>query len=254
MSVKVTVRFYAELNFFLPAEKRKQDIAVDVSQGTTAKKLIEDLGIPHTEVDLVLADGCSVSFSYRVRQADRISVYPVFETFDVQTVSRVRPRPLRRTRFVLDVHLGRLAVTLRMLGFDTLYSTSCGDEELARIAESENRILLARDGQLLKRNAVSHGYYVSSRQSMGQVGEVLKRFQLESSIHPFSRCIKCNAAFEPVSIDLVRGKVPPIVHENYRQFWQCPVCKRVYWHGSHWQQMQKRLNALIDRSPGGAIF
>ncbi len=245
MSVTVTVRFYEELNFFLPADKRKRDMAVGVSQGTTAKKLIEDLGVPHTEVDLVLADGRSVSFSYRVREGDRISVYPVFETFDVQAVSRVRPEPLRQSRFILDVHLGRLAVALRMLGFDTLYSNSCEDEELARIAESEHRILLTRDRELLKRKAVSHGCYVRSRKTFEQLGEVVRRFQLEGSVHPFNRCLKCNTAVETVSRDLVQNKVPPVVYETYRQFRRCPACERVYWRGSHWRHMQERMNALF---------
>jgi len=116
-----SIRFYEELNDFLPLERRKVDFSHEFQRRASIKDLIEALGVPHTEVDLILVNGASVDFSYIVRDGDRISVYPMFEAFDIQTVSRVRPQPLRVIRFVLDVHLGKLARYLRLLGFDTLY-------------------------------------------------------------------------------------------------------------------------------------
>src|SRR5919198_1954029 len=148
-------RFYAELNDFLPPEKRDGDFACPLHGEETVKELIESIGVPHTEVDLVLVNGQPVDFSYRVQDGDRVSVYPVFEAFDVSHVTRVRTQPLRRTRFILDRHLGRLAAYLEMLGFDTLYRTGYRDEELARIASDERRILLTKDHGLLKRSAVT---------------------------------------------------------------------------------------------------
>jgi len=116
-----SIRFYEELNDFLPLERRKVDFSHEFQRRASIKDLIEALGVPHTEVDLILVNGASVDFSYIVRDGDRISVYPMFEAFDIQMVSRVRPQPLRVIRFVLDVHLGKLARYLRLLGFDTLY-------------------------------------------------------------------------------------------------------------------------------------
>ena len=127
-------RCYAELNDFLPPERRFTEFAYDFLDVATVKDRIESFGVPHTEVDLILVNGQSVDFTYRVQDADRISVYPVFEAFDIGGLTRLRPEPLRDPRFVLDVHLGRLAAYLRMLGFDTLYQNRCTDERLAEVS------------------------------------------------------------------------------------------------------------------------
>ncbi len=132
-------RFYAELNDFLPPGRRMVGFTRAFEGSPSVKDLIEALGVPHTEVDLILVNGISVDFSYRVREGDRISVYPVFESIDITPLVRVRPRPLRETRFVLDAHLGRLAGYLRMLGFDTLYRNDYRDEELERISGARSR-------------------------------------------------------------------------------------------------------------------
>ena len=106
---RITIRFYEELNDFLPPAQRKKDIIHAFRGRRSVKDLVESFGVPHVEVDLVLVNGASVDFSYIVSDGDRISVYPEFETLDVGDVSRLRPEPLRDTRFVLDVHLGKLA-------------------------------------------------------------------------------------------------------------------------------------------------
>ena len=115
------------------------------------KDRIELLGVPHTEIDLILVNGEPVDFAHRVRHGDRISVYPVFESFDIARLSRLRPEPLREPRFALDVHSARLAAYLRMLGFDTHYRNCLEDDQLAAISRDQHRILLTRDIGLLKR-------------------------------------------------------------------------------------------------------
>lgn len=242
---RAIIRFYEELNFFLPPGKQKQDVAVEFKKGDTVKALIESLGVPHTEVDLILANGDSVSFGYRLRPGDRVSVYPVFESFDITHLSKVRPVPLRKTLFVLDTHLGRLAQSLRLLGFDTLYDRSCGDDELARISAAEQRILLTRDRGLLKRSIVSHAYYIRSHQPDQQLREVIRRFDLKAGIKPFSRCLKCNLLLIAMSGEEAAGKVPPLVLASYTYFKRCPACGRIYWRGSHWQGMRQRLDRLF---------
>jgi hypothetical protein len=109
-------RFYAELNDFLPAGRRHQIIARTFDQGQSVKHLVEALGVPHPEVELVLANGRSVGFGYLVRNGDSISIYPPFKSIDVSSVTSVQHRPLSEFRFVLDGHLGRLAAYLRMVG------------------------------------------------------------------------------------------------------------------------------------------
>lgn len=239
---RVEVRCYEELNDFLPLERRKRAFQAVFSHGDTVKALIEALGIPHTEVDLVLVNGTSVGFDHRLREGDFVSVYPVFESLDISELTRVRPGGLRRTRFVLDVHLGRLAKLLRMLGFDALYSNSLDDSRLSRISALQRRILLTRDRELLKRSAVSHGYCVRSTQALEQLREVIGRFDLAGRFKPFSRCLRCNAPLRRLARRRAARTVPRYVAASYRRFRVCPDCGRVYWRGTHWQRMLRILN------------
>jgi uncharacterized protein with PIN domain len=237
----VTVRFYEELNFFLKAEQRKRPFEVPFRPGDTVKVLIESLGVPHTEVDLILADGVSVSFEHSLHSGERISVFPVFESLDIGTLTKVRPEPLREPRFVLDVHLGRLAKSLRMLGFDTLYANTLDDRALSEISRRERRILLTRDRELLKRSMVSHGYCVRSPSPTEQLEEVIRRFDLASRLRPFTRCLRCNEPLERVRKSEIRDRLPPYVARTYRLFRRCPLCGRIYWQGTHWENMRGRL-------------
>ena len=92
---KIYLRFYEELNDFLPEEKRKKRFIHQFIDRTSVKDLIESLGVPHTEVDLILANGKSVNFKYLINDEDDISVYPVFESFDITAVQHLRPKTLR---------------------------------------------------------------------------------------------------------------------------------------------------------------
>jgi len=235
------IRFYEELNDFLPASKRKRDTRARFHEGDTAKALIESLGVPHTEVDLLLVNGQSSTFDRQILDGDRISVYPVFEALEIGSVTRVRPNTLRRIRFVLDVHLGRLAKLLRMLGFDTLYRNNYDDRSISRISSDEHRIILTRDRELLKRSIITHGYCLRSDQPMQQLIEVLKRFDLNEKVQPFSRCLRCNSVLAEIDPSEAAFRVPAYVARTYSQFKRCPDCGRVYWQGSHWEQMKRML-------------
>jgi uncharacterized protein with PIN domain len=234
-------RFYAELNDFLPPARRFTEFTHRFLDTATVKDFIESFGVPHTEVDLVLVNGASVDFAYRVRDGDRVSVYPVFEAFDIGPVSKVRPEPLRDPRFVLDTHLGRLAAFLRMLGFDVLYRNHCADEELAAISRDQHRILLTRDVGLLKRGAVTHGCFVRATDPRGQMREIVCRFDLARLVHPFTRCMRCNTPLEEVSKAEVLAELPPRTAEAHDEFRRCPACHRIYWKGAHYRRMQQLL-------------
>lgn len=246
----VTIRFYEELNDFLPEHRRKLPFSAGFADGCTVKAIIEDLGVPHTEVDLVLANGASVDFSYRLLDNDLISVYPVFESMDIGQLSRVRAAPLRDTRFLLDVHLGTLARLLAMFGFDARYARGADDEALVREARAAHRIILSRDRGLLKRRAVTHGYVVRSLVPRKQLAEVLWRFDLRGQVRLFSRCMECNAPLEQAEKESVLADVPQVVAERYAVFSRCPVCRRVYWRGSHWEKMKTlAAQVLSERTP-----
>jgi uncharacterized protein with PIN domain len=242
---QASLRFYAELNDFLPPERRATDIPCPFHVGPAVRDLIESLGVPHTEVDLILANGESVGFDYTVRDGDRISVYPVFESLDIGPLARVRPEPLRHPRFVVDVHLGRLAAYLRMLGFDALYRNDANDEELARTASEQERILLTRDRGLLKRGAVTRGYYVRETRPRPQLAEVVERFALARLAAPFTRCLACNTSLEPAAKEAVADRLPPGVHRRHSEFLECPACRRVYWKGTHYERMRRLVERML---------
>lgn len=238
-------RFYGELNDFLPPARRGVAFPHEFLGTPSVKDVIESLGVPHTEVDLVLADGESVDFSWALRDGARVSVYPVFESIDIAPLARVRPAPLREVRLVLDGHLGRLARYLRMLGFDARWRSDAPDEELARVAADERRILLTRDAGLLKRRIVTHGYYVREVDPRRQLAEVVRRLDLLGSARPFRRCLRCNDLLETVRKEDVAGELPPRVRERHGAFRRCPSCRRLYWAGSHHRRMERLVSELL---------
>lgn len=238
---RATFRFYAELNDFLsdgPTVTREFDVSGSV------KDLIESCGVPHTEVDLIIVDGRSVDFDYQVRHGDRIAVYPVFESFDITPIVKVRPDPMRETSFVADVHLGTLARFLRLLGFDTVYDPDLDDAELARVSSDESRILLTRDVGLLKRSSVTHGYCVRADDPRDQVVEVARRFHLEGRLQPFTRCMVCNGRLERVSTSEVADRVPSGTKQFADRYQRCAGCEKVYWRGSHHDELNRIIEAV----------
>lgn len=238
------VRCYAELNEFLPPGRRQRDWAVGFVAPAPVRHVLQLAGVPPTEVELVLRNGRTVALSAVIGDGDRLAVYPVFEAFDVRPLLRLRSQPLRRPRFIADAHLGALARRLRMLGFDTLWFNDLGDAELARIAADERRILLSRDRQLLMRRAVTHGCFVRPAPTWQQLAELVERLHLCASIAPFTRCTACNETVEPVAAADIHDQVPPGVLARESAFWRCRGCGRVYWKGSHWRSMQRRIAAL----------
>jgi hypothetical protein len=236
--------FYAELNDFLPSSRRQVCFAHGIKERASVKDVIESLGVPHPEVDLILVNGESADFSYIVQDGDRISVYPPSVSINASSVSRVRPQPLGHIRFVLDIHLGKLATYLRLLGFDTLYQNDYQDEELARLSSSEERILLTQDRGLLKRSAVVYGYCVRESDPRRQVVEVLRRFDLFNAIAPFLRCLRCNGLLQPVSKEAIGDRLPPLTRKYYNEFSICQACAQIYWKGAHYERIQQFIDCI----------
>jgi uncharacterized protein len=239
----VHLRFYAELGDLLSSERRGKEFAHACAAGSSVKDVVESLGVPHTEVDLLLLNGVSVGLAERVADGDRVSVYPVFEALDIASATLVRPVPLRSVRFAADAHLGKLAGYLRLCGFDTLYRKDWADDELAKVATNEHRLLLTGDRGVLMRSVVTHGYLVRSQIPRVQLGEVLERFDLWGAVKPLSRCSLCNGAVTPVAGETVVGLLRPGTAENYREFCRCETCGQVYWQGAHYESLLR----LFDR-------
>ena len=243
-----TFRFYEELNDFLPHNKQKVTFSYQFNGTPSIKDAVEAIGVPHTEVDLILINGNSVGFDYQLQSGDRVSVYPVFESLDIAAVTHLRPKPLREPKFVLDVHLGKLARRIRMLGFDSLYRNDYRDHELVELAQREKRIILTRDRGLLKNKAVTHGYWIRSHQPDEQVREVLQRFDLGELIQAFSRCRVCNDTIEIVDRKQIENLLLPKTSQYYDEFHVCVGCGRVYWKGSHYQKMKLYVEKLTRSS------
>ncbi len=253
----ITIRFYEELNDFLPVKMYKKDIEYSFPGRRSIKDLIEAIGVPHVEVDLILVNGISENFSYIVRDKDRISVFPVFESFSIDSVSQLEQSPLRNLKFVLDVHLGKLARRMRLLGFDVDYQKQRDDSELAIIAEKESKILLTRDVQLLKRKNIQKGIFVRNTNPDKQIVEVLERFDLWSECRSFHRCIECNGIIRTLTdenalsyegdISLYKDKIPKGVLAWCKEFFICSSCGKIYWKGSHYQKLQMIIDRIMSR-------
>jgi len=232
-----SVRFYGALNDFLPAARRQATLVCAFQSRSSVKDLVEALGVPHPEIDLLVVNGRVVDFTYLVCDGDRVAVYPAFGAFDLGDAARLGPAPQAEPRLVADVHLGRLAAYLRLAGLDTKYRNDYPDGEIAAISAVEDRTLLTRDVGLLKRRLVTRGYFLRETQPARQLVEVLRRFQLVPHAVPFTRCLRCNSRLHVVPKERVQHLLPERTREHYNQFARCPACARFYWQGSHYWRM-----------------
>ncbi len=239
-------RFYEELNDFLPKEWKGKTFPYKFTGITSLKNTIEAIGVPHVEIDLILVNGESVGFEYLMKGGEQISVYPVFESFDISPVIKLRAKPLRKTKFIVDVNLGKLAQKLRLLGFDTLFRNDYDDNEIVADSVKQKRIILTRDIGLLKHSAVTHGFWVRNDDPKKQLTEVIERMQLRNNFRPFSRCSVCNNQLKRVQKAEISTKLYSDTIESFDKFWQCEGCKKIYWEGSHYD----RIIEWLDRMNG----
>lgn len=239
MTKIVTFRFYEELNDFLPEEKRKVSFQHSFTGRSSIKDMIESLGVPHTEIDMILVNGNSVDFSYIVEGGDSISVYPVFESIDISNAQHLRNKPLREPKFIADVHLGSLVKYMRMLGFDVLYRNNFSNKEIIDISLKDNRTILTKNRGLLKNNKITHCYWVRNEGTEEQVKEIISRFDLKDNISEFLRCLECNNILVPAEKDKIEERIPPKVKQWHNEFWYCTQCDKIYWKGTHYEKMAK---------------
>ena len=205
------------------------------------KDVIESLGVPHPLIDKLAVNGKEVGFDYILRHGDIVEATPLTPPVNPFISTVLRPQALDRIAFVVDVNVGKLALHLRTLGFDTKYGIDAGDGKLAMIASSQKRILLTRDTSLLKRKIVMHGYLLRTQDPFRQLVEVVRLYDLGSRIKPLSRCIPCNGLLVPVSKETILDRLEPLTRKHYESFHMCEKCKKIYWPGSH----QEKIIAFI---------
>ncbi len=243
----IIICFHGDLKIFLTEDSENRCISVDIKGHETIKHLIESLGVPHTEVDVILTNGASVNFEWRPIYGDTIDVFPKMDNWTNQIIQRLQPEFKEKPKFVLDGHLGKLADYLRLLGFDTNYHNDITDDKLAEISSTENRILLTRDRGLLKRSVVKYGYFVRSTEPKNQVVELFRKFSLSKFADPFTRCVKCNGLLRPISKEKVYDRLEPRTKRYYNDFQICSECDQIYWKGSHFNKMEKFVYNLLAK-------
>jgi uncharacterized protein with PIN domain/sulfur carrier protein ThiS len=255
---RATFRFYDGLNDFLGRARRGVEFTVPCAQNATVKHMIEALGVPHTEVALVLVNGESGALERLLEDGDRVAVYPRFSRLDPGPLLRVPLQPPGRLRFVADAHLGALARLLRMAGFDTIYANTIHDDEIEERAMEEGRIVLTRDRELLKRRGVAFGCYVRALRPQAQLREVAERYGLAERARPFTLCLHCNLPLRMVSLSGLpqaeQERLPPAVRASQAAFALCDGCRGVFWKGSHWRRMAGMLKSALlqdDDEHGG---
>jgi uncharacterized protein len=227
--------FLGRLQDFLKPDQRGKKISVEFRGRQSIKHLVESLGVPHPEIGVILVNGQEGSLSTITQDADQVEVYPVPNGCPIAP------------RFLLDGHLGRLTAYLRMLGLDCLYQNDYDDDQLAKISQREGRILLSRDRRLLMRTAVTYGYCLRSLDSLQQLNEVIQRFDLRSRFVPFHRCLRCNHPLETVPKEIVLDRLEPLTSLYFHDFKICPSCGQIYWKGSHYEKMQKLVDAISKK-------
>ena len=242
--IKIYVRFYEELNDFIPKHLCKKILEKELLLPTTVKDLVESFTVPHTEVDLILVNGQSVSFDYKIADQDSVSVYPVFESFDISPIQHLEKKPLRNPCFFAEKYLWKLTRQLRLLGINTIFDAELNNIQIIDRIVTNNEILLTRSPQQLMHNKVTRGYCIRSDKPFDQTVEVIKRFDLRRLLQPFSRCMLCNGRIYTISKQDVQQYLVPNTILFYDDYYKCKDCKQIYWKGSHYQQLQKFVNRV----------
>jgi uncharacterized protein len=242
----VRLNFRGDLDFFLGPRTRGRSIERNLSEKTSVKDLIESCGVPHTEVDLILVNTEPVDFCKVLGNEADLDIYPI----DSKRLTFFQEKRLQMRHiqmFVADGHLGKLVRDLRLLGIDVAHNPTAEDRQLVGVAASENRALLTRDRRLLMHAAVRHGYYLRSQNPLEQTVEVLRRFDVKNALTPFSRCLRCNTLLQPAEKAEVISQLEPLTKIYYEKFRRCAGCRQIYWSGSHFEKLQRRIEAIRSR-------
>ena len=243
---KVRLCFHGDLHVFLGSRAASNAVFERrLTEKTSIKDVIESCGVPHPEVDLILVDEQPVGFDQTLDNEAKVEVFPVQNRDTVHTDKRLQTTGI--LRFVVDGHLGSLARNLRLLGFDVAYGQNADDRQLLEVMARENRALLTRDRRLLMHGIVQHGYWPRSQNPDEQTIEVIRRFDLSEMIAPFTRCLRCNAPLEEAAKADIIEKLEPLTKIYYDQFRRCPGCEQIYWSGSHFAKLQKRIEEIRSR-------
>ncbi|MGI8306706.1 Mut7-C RNAse domain-containing protein [Saccharopolyspora hattusasensis] len=233
----VRVRIDPELWFFAAPRHRVARLDLPYDGTATVGHIAESLGVPLTEVGRFLVDGSPATPALQPHPGAAI---------DIRPVDRPQSSP---PRFVLDVHLGKLARRLRLLGIDTAYRNDATDDELIQQAERERRVLLTQDRGILRRRVLRAGAYVRGADPARQMVDVIGRFA--PPLDPWTRCTACNGVLRPVSKEDVQAEIEPGTRRHYDDYARCEDCAQVYWRGAHSRRIDAIIRSARAAHPGG---
>ena len=136
-----------------------------------------------------------------------------------------------------------------MMGYDALFFEGSSDSHMIAIAMAENRVVLTRDTQIMRRRIVTNGQLeavlIQSDEPERQMRQVMGTLKLDCQFRPFSICLECNQPLVEKSKEEVKERVPPYVFKTQNQYMECLNCHRIYWRGTHWQAMTRKLEHLV---------
>ncbi|MEV5430041.1 Mut7-C RNAse domain-containing protein [Streptomyces sp. NPDC052701] len=235
---EIHIEFAPQLRLFVPQARDTGALRTATDGVSSLGHVVESLGVPLTEVGILVVDGREVPASHVPAAGESVSVH---------TVTRPQRVPGAPLRFLLDVHLGTLARRLRLLGVDTAYeSTDIGDPALAARSAAEKRVMLSRDRGLLRRRELWAGAFVYSTRPEEQLQDVLDRFGPE--LRPWTRCTACNGLLKRATKEEVADQLKHGTHRTYDVFAQCRECGRAYWKGAHHEQLVAIVEQAVSRS------
>jgi uncharacterized protein with PIN domain len=227
----------ASLPVFRPDNGDTTVVLRNLTGPTSVKDLIEALGIPHCEIGAIvsLVSGRKLSLQARTVAGDVLEVRPVLEF------------PLSEPRFLCDGHLGKLALLLRVLGFDAEYDKSWSEPGMARRGLNEDRTILTCSRSLLKRAELDNAMLLRSDAPDEQAVEVLRRFVLAGRVRLFGRCSRCNGTLREVAKDAVAERIPPRTAKWLDTYYLCRDCDQLFWEGTHVLALRERVTRIIAR-------
>ncbi len=249
---KAIFRFYKELNEFLPKHRRKTEFEAEFKYKRSIKDMIEALGVPHTEVDVIIANGKSVDFKYILQDGARISVYPALGYLHMENITHLRKTPLCKTKFIADINLGDIVRYMRALGFDVYYDPSLSPSEIIEISKKENRIILTKSRKLLKFKEIAYGLFLRPGTTETQIKNIIDHLDIKDNIKPFSRCLRCNNMLKKVSKEKIADRIPPKTKAFCDEYSYCKSCDKIYWEGTHIIKMKDVIDEILAavRKPG----
>lgn len=136
------------------------------------------------------------------------------------------------------------------MGYDSLFFNGDDDSSMVKQALAEDRIILTRDTGIMQRRAISSGrlraVFIESEEPELQIRQLMTVLDLKMQSRPFTLCLECNQPLESRSREDVAERVPPYVYRTQTQYMECPACYRIYWRGTHWEAMVRKLEKLAN--------